>query len=128
MLLQLSQFFPLLPAPPGILHSFQDHPPAFSSCPWVMHTSSLASPFPILFLTSPCLFWTYQFVLLNPFTFSPILSFPLPKVTTQMISISMILSLFCLFVQFVFSDPIVDSCEFIAILMFIVLIFFFLLN
>ena len=31
-----------------------------SSCPWVMHISSLASPFPILFLTSPCLFCTYQ--------------------------------------------------------------------
>ena len=32
----------------------------FSSCPWVVHISSLASPFPILFLTSPCLFCTYN--------------------------------------------------------------------
>ena len=30
--------------------------PPFSSCPWVIHTCSLASPFPLLFLTSPCLF------------------------------------------------------------------------
>ena len=27
--------------------------PHLSSCPWVMHISSLASPFPILFLTCP---------------------------------------------------------------------------
>ena len=27
--------------------------PLFSSCPWVIHISSLASTFPILFLTSP---------------------------------------------------------------------------
>ena len=125
MLLQLSHF-PSLPSSTQHPHFLWQS--LLSSCPWVMHISSLATPFPILFLTSPCLFCTYQFVLLNPFTFSPILSFPLPKVTTQMISISMILSLFCLFVQFVFSDPIVDSCEFIAILMFIVLIFFFFLN
>ena len=52
LLLQLSHFFhlfiPLHPAPTP--------PPAFphlSSCPWVLHISSLASPFPTLFLTSP---------------------------------------------------------------------------
>ena len=27
----------------------------FRSCPWVMHISSLATPFPILFLTYHCL-------------------------------------------------------------------------
>ena len=50
MLLQLSHFFPPLfplhPTPSSI-------PSSFSSCPWVIHTSSLVSPFPILFLTSP---------------------------------------------------------------------------
>ena len=46
------------------------------SCPWVMHISSLAFPFPILFLTSPSLFCTYQYVLLNPCTFP--LNLPLP--------------------------------------------------
>ena len=43
-------------------------PPAFpplSSCPWVVHVSSLASPFPILFLTSPCLFCTYHLCMLS---------------------------------------------------------------
>ena len=57
MLLQVSHFsFPIIPlcpvpSPPAFPH--------FSSCPWVIHTSSLASTFPILFLTSPCLFCTY---------------------------------------------------------------------
>ena len=30
-----------------------------SSCPWVIHISSLVSPFLILFLTSPCLLFAY---------------------------------------------------------------------
>ena len=47
MLLQLSQFFPLYPLHPV------PHSPPLSSCPWVIHISSLASPFPILFLTYP---------------------------------------------------------------------------
>ena len=34
--------------------------PPLSSCPWIIHISSLASPFSILFLTSPCLFSTYR--------------------------------------------------------------------
>ena len=48
-------FTPLRPAHP-LPHTF----PPFSSCPWVIHISSLASIFPILFLPSPCLFSTYQ--------------------------------------------------------------------
>ena len=35
-------------------------PPAFSSCPCVVHVSYLASTFPILFLTSPCLLSIYH--------------------------------------------------------------------
>ena len=31
-----------------------------SSCPWVVQVTFLVSPFPILFLTSPCLFCTYH--------------------------------------------------------------------
>ena len=45
---------PLIP-----LHPAQPLPPAFPSfisCPWVVHISSLASTFPILFLTSPAYF------------------------------------------------------------------------
>ena len=48
---------PLLPALPTLL----------SSCSWVVHISSLASPFPILLvLTSPYLFCTYHLCFLFP--------------------------------------------------------------
>ena len=75
MLLQLFCFFlPFLPLCPVPLL-----PPAFStplsSCPWVVHISSLASPFPILFLTSPCLFYNHQLCFLFPVTLPPILPF-----------------------------------------------------
>ena len=40
--------------------SHQNSPHLLSSCPWVIHISSLASTFPTLFLTSPCLFSTYH--------------------------------------------------------------------
>ena len=98
MLLQLSQFFPLCPPPPCTPIP-SSHAPPVSSCPWVIHISSLATPFPILFLTSPCLFCTFQFVLLSTCFFFLILSSLLPSqlITLQMISISMILLLFCLF-------------------------------
>ena len=61
-------FIPLCPAAPL--------PPAFpslSSCSWVVHIRSLASPFPILILTSPCLFSAYHLCFLFPV---PILSPP----------------------------------------------------
>ena len=71
MILQLSHFIllfiPLCPIPP-FLSSF----PHLSSCPWVIHISSLASPFLILFLTSPCLFCTYHLCYLFPVPFLPL--------------------------------------------------------
>ena len=49
-------FTPLHPAHPSLPLS-----PPYSSCPWVIHISSLASTFPnLLFLPSPCLFSTYH--------------------------------------------------------------------
>ena len=56
MPLQLSHSLPFIPLFPA--HPLPPIFLSFSSCPWVVHTSSLASPFPILFLTSPCLFST----------------------------------------------------------------------
>ena len=50
--------FPLWPPPPS--SPFPLAIPPLSSCPWVVHVSSLASPLPILLLTSPWLFCTYQ--------------------------------------------------------------------
>ena len=94
MLLQLSQFFPLYrlhPAPCTPL----GNPPHHCSCPWVMHISALATPFPILYFASPWLFCNYLFVLLNPLTSSPIPQHPPSHLTTvKMLSVSMILFLF----------------------------------
>ena len=124
MLLQLSQFSPFAPLHP-VPPILSSNPPHLSSCLWVMHVSSLASPFSILFLTSLCLFFTYLFVLLNPYTLSSILLLPLPTgnhLNDLHIYDSVSVLLVCLVC---FLDSIFDCCEFIAILMCIVLIFFF---
>ena len=77
MLLQLSHF----PPPPTPLHPAYPFPPTFppySSCPWVILISSLASAFPTLFLPSPCPFSsTYHLCYLFSVPF-PSLPLPLP--------------------------------------------------
>ena len=101
-------------------------PPTFSSCPWVVHISFLASPFPILFLTSPCRFFIYHLCYLFPV---PFLQFsPSPSPTDNppcdlhfCDSLPVLVVCFvCLFVL----GLVVDSCEFVVILLFRVLIFF----
>ena len=94
MVLQLSHFFPPCHTPPYTSLP-TCIPPALSSCPWVIHISSSASPFPILFLTSPCLFCTYCLCFLFPVplphslpSFTPLL------IALHVISISVILFLF----------------------------------
>ena len=47
-------FSSLYSPPPA--HPLPPSTPSLSSCPWVIRISSLASTFPILFLTFPCLF------------------------------------------------------------------------
>ena len=69
-------------------------PPRLRSCPWVIRISFLASPFPILFLTSPCLFCAYQLCFLFPVLFSHSPPSPSLLVTHHVISISVILLLF----------------------------------
>ena len=69
MLLQLSNFFPPLYPPPPCTTPPTSIPLA---CPWVIHISSLASTFPILFLTSPCLFSTYHLCYLFSVPFPPL--------------------------------------------------------
>ena len=51
--------------------------PYLSSCPWVIHISSLAFTFPILFLTASCLFRTYHLCLF-PVPFPTFFPFSLP--------------------------------------------------
>ena len=122
MLLQLSHFFLLFsPFQPASPHQYfpppcpqQNH---LSSCPWVVHTSLLASLFPILFLTSPyfvpTIYASYSLYL------SPILSLPLPANNPP--SDLHICDFVPVLVHLVwFLDSVFDSCEFIATLTFIV--------
>ena len=69
----LSPFVPPLPCTTST--------PAFttlSSCPWVIHISSLSPLFPIPILTSAHLFYAYQVCFLFPVPFPLIASLPLP--------------------------------------------------
>ena len=130
MQLHLSHFFSPFYSPPPCT---APPPPAFSplsSCLWAIHISSLASPFPILFLTSPCLFCTYHLCFLFPVTFPPFSLSPSLLITLHVISISVILFLFQLFAQFVFGflGLVIDGCEFVVILLLLFLILFFLDN
>ena len=63
------------PLPTSAQYPLPSSNPLLSSCPWVMHVSSLSSPFPLLFSISPCLFCTYQLHFLIC-TFPPILLVP----------------------------------------------------
>ena len=81
-----SPFATLHPEPP----TPSSNPPTIDcSCPWVMCLSSLATPFSILYCTSPWLFCNYLFVLLNSLTSSPLHPFslfPLPPGTHLVIN------------------------------------------
>ena len=72
MLLQLSHF-------PPSLHSIlppPSHIPHYSSCPWVILISSLASTFPTLFL--PSQFYYLKNLLLFNYSYMPFLPIPPP--------------------------------------------------
>ena len=128
MLLQLSQFFPLCPNPPSTLHSLTQSP-YFCSFPLVMHVSSVATPFPILYFISPHGYsvTTYLYFLI----LSPLHPFPhtLPSSANHQNALcihdSVSVPLFVSVCLVCFLDSIVESYVF-AILSFIVLIFFFL--
>ena len=63
------------------LHLVPQFPSSFlpiSSCSWVIHVSSSASPLLTLFLTSPCLFCSYYLCFLFSVLFSP----PSPSLLT----------------------------------------------
>ena len=70
MLLQLSHFCPFTQLHPA--HHLPPTFPPYSSCPWVILISSLASTFPTLFLPSPCLFSTYHLCSLFSVPFPPL--------------------------------------------------------
>ena len=128
MLLQLSHFFlpfiPLCPAPPS-----HQHFPTFTPCPWVIHISSLASPFPTLFLTSPCLFSTYHLCYLFSVPFPPLSPFhsPVdnPPCDLHFCGSVPVLSCWLSLLLFLFQVWLLIT-EFAVILLFIFFIFFFL--
>ena len=131
MLLQLSHFPPslhsILPTP-SLPHS-----PLYSSCPWVIHISSLASTFPILFLTSPCVFSTYHLCYLLSVPFLPLSpshsSVDNPPCDPHFYdSVSSSSCLLSLVFVLSFLVSVVDSCEFVIFLLFVGLIFFFFLD
>ena len=127
-LLQLFWFFLCAPPSLSIPHSLGNCSRHHCWCPWVIHTNSLATPFPMLYLTSPWLFYNYLFVVFNPLTshpspHTPLLSSNHPNVLHIHDSISvLLLCLVC------FLDSIIDRCAFYAILLFMILMFFFFLS
>ena len=132
MLLKLTHSFLLLYSPPPCI-PFPPSFPHLSSCLWVIHKTSLASPFPILFITSSYIFCPYHLCFLFPVPFPDSTPTPSPLMTLHVMSISVNLFLFWLFAQFIFGfgfflGSVVDSCEFVVILLFIFLIIFFSLN
>ena len=92
MLLQLSHLPPFTPLHPA--HCLPPTFPPYSSCPWIIHISSLASTFPILFLPPPVYFLPTIYATYSLYLF-PLSPPPTPLLTTlHVISISVILFLF----------------------------------
>ena len=86
--------FPTPHTPLQPVHPLPPTFPPYSSCPWVILISCLASTFPTLFLPSPCLFSTYRLCYLFSVPFPPS---PPPTsllITLHVISISVVLFLF----------------------------------
>ena len=85
-------FFPLyspLPWDPLPIAS-----PPVSSCLWVIHISSLAPPFPILFLPPPVSFVPTNYASYSLYFFTPFSPLTLPLITLHVVSFSVILFLF----------------------------------
>ena len=111
--------FPLCPPPPSTCHALRQSP-HHCSCLWVMGISSLATPFPILYFTSPWLLCNYLFVLLNPLTSSPFIPLPPGNQQNALCIHDSVSVLVCLVY---FLESVIDRYVFIAILLFTVLIF-----
>ena len=93
MILQLSHFRPFTQLHPA--HPLPPTFPPYSSCPWVILISSLASTVPTLFLP-PSLFSTYHLCYLFSVPSPPPPPNPL-LITLHVISMSVVLFLFQLF-------------------------------
>ena len=94
-----------------------------------VHISSSASTFPILFLTSPCLFHTYHLCFLFPVPFPPFTSLTHPAdnppCDLHFCDSVPVLVVCLVYFCFLLFCSVVDICEFVVILLFIFLIIFF---
>ena len=117
--------FPLCLPPLNATYSLRQ-PPQHCSCPWAMRVSSLVIPFPLRCFTNPWLFCNYLLYFLIP---SPLYPFPYTLLLSgnhhKALPIHDFLSVVLVYLV-CFLDSIIDRYVFIAILLFIVLIFFFL--
>ena len=110
---------------PSTPHSRRQSP-YHCSCPWIMHMSSLATPFPILYRTSHGYSVTTYLYFLIPLALHPFPHSPLPSgnhQNTLCIHDCVSLLLVCLVC---FLDSVVNRYVIFALLLFTALIFFFL--
>ena len=120
-------FSPLYsPLPCTLLPTSIPPPPQFMSMGHACKFFGFSISYTIL--NPPYLFCTYQLCFLFSVPFPHSHTVPSPLITLHVISISVILFLLQLFAQFVLfffhSGSVVDSCEFVVILLFIFFIFF----
>ena len=114
-------FLPFIPTLPGT-HQLCSISPPLSSYPWAVHISSVTIVSYTILNVYPSIL-CLPITLLNPWTFRS--SSPLK--TLHLISISLVLFLFCL-LSFCFWGSVVDSWDFAVILLFTVLIYSFFLD
>ena len=91
--------------------------------------TSLASPFPVLFLTSRCLFCAYQLCFLFPVPFSSILPLPLPTNNPPCdlhFCDSVLVLVVCFLFYLCLLSSVVDGSVFVVFLLFIVFYLLFL--
>ena len=125
MLLRFSQFSPLYP--PLYPHPLPSSiPPPLSSCPCLVHISSLHSV--SYTISMPPTLFMPNFILLLPCTFAPLSPFPLPTEippcdvhfsdSVPVLVVCLVLVFF--FFSFLFGS-VVESCECVVISLFIIL-------
>ena len=107
-------FSPFIPPPPWTPQPSSI--PRLSSCPWVVHISSLSSLFPIPFLTSSCLFNAYQFFFFPvpfPLYFSPTPPYWKPSMWCPFFWFcscsSCLVFVFIVFLSFIFLGPVFEQ-------------------
>ena len=116
-------FTPTLPC-----NSLPAASPTLSSCPWVVHINYLAFSISCAILNLPLSILYLPFMLFIPSTFSPVPLFSLPAdnppcdlhfcVSIPVLVVCSVHFWFC------FLGSVVDSCEFVVILLFIVFYLF----